>query len=124
MPRQRPSRTNPEALRALRERLQASQEAAQKLAEEALRPTSDRPPPAGWDVPRHASRANDELDALMGLIGALRDVLPPELLAQLADLTRQLLVVVRAVLDWWIDRLERAADARGAEDDVEDIPIS
>jgi hypothetical protein len=124
MPPQRPSRTSPEALEALRARLQATQEAAQRLAEEAA---SDRPPPMGWDVPRRAADAGDELDALISLLATLRDVLPPELRAQLADLVRALLVFVRAVLDWWIGRLETGAAPapEGPGDDgIQDIPIS
>jgi hypothetical protein len=119
MPQSRQSRATPEALRALRERLEATQEAAQRLAEDA---TSSKPPPAGWDVPRSAERANEELEALVALIGSLRELLPPELRAQLADLARQLLVFVRAVLDWWIDRFENGE--RGGDTPVEDIPIS
>jgi hypothetical protein len=119
MPPQRPSRTTPEALQALRERLQATQEAAQRLAEDAASP---KPPPSGWDVPPSAERASDELDALVGLVSALKDLLPPELRAQLAELIRQLLVFVRAALDWWIGRLE--SGPRGGESDVQDIPIS
>jgi hypothetical protein len=119
MPQQRRSRTTPEALQALRERLQATQEAAQKLAEDAANP---KPPPSGWDVPRSAQRAGDELDALVGLVSALTEVLPPELRAQLAELVRQLLTFVRAVLDWWIERLE--GGPRRGDAEVEDIPIS
>ena len=122
---QRPSRTNPEALRALRERLQATQEAAQRLAEEASR---SKPPPNGWDVPRRADEANDELDAIVRMLASLRDVLPDELRAQLADLTRQLLVFIRAVLDWWIERMEAEASSAAARAEadagVQDIPIS
>jgi hypothetical protein len=123
MPPKRPSRTTPEALEALRERLQATQEAAQKLAEDAAR---DRPPPSGWDVPRSADRANEELDALVALVGSLRDLLPAELRAQLAELARQLLLFVRAALDWWIGRLETGdgATTRSGGDDVQDIPIT
>jgi hypothetical protein len=123
MPRQRPSRATPEALQALRERLQATQEAAQRLAEDASRA---KPPPAGWDVPRSAERANDEIDALIAVVGSIRDLLPPELRAQLAEIVRQILVFVRAVLDWWIDRVEReSGGGRGdSRDDVEDIPIA
>ena len=130
MSRPRPSRTNPEALAALRARLQATQEAAQKLAEEASRGTGRRPPANGWDVPHRASEAGDELEAVVRMLAALRDVLPDELRAQLAELVRQLLVFVRAVLDWWIERMEREAsgahDAGGAPpgDAVEDIPIA
>ena len=120
MPRSRPSRATPEALKALRERLQSTQEAAQRLADEA---TGSKPPPMGWDVPHSAERANDEIESLVVLVGSLRDLLPPELRAQLAELARQMLVFVRAVLDWWIDRLEHG-EAGSAGDDVQDIPIS
>ncbi len=113
------SRTPPEALDALRDRLRATQEAAQRLADEA---TSSRVPPAGWDVPHRAEEANAELEALVRMLGTLRDVLPPELRAQLAELVRQLLVFVRAVLDWWIERMEDGP--RGDEPRVEDIPIT
>ena len=127
MPRSRPSRTTPEALQALRERLEATQQAAQRLADDAVRDRAgdDRPPAAGWDVPRSAERANEEIDALIAVVGSIRDLLPPELRAQLAEIVRQILVFVRGVLDWWIDRVEAESGARGdGRDDVEDIPIS
>ncbi|HEV2811764.1 MAG TPA: hypothetical protein VGW10_00825 [Solirubrobacteraceae bacterium] len=113
-----PSRTPPEALDALRERLRATQEAAQALADEAA---GSRVPPAGWDVPGRAEDANAELEALVRMLGMLREVVPPELRAQLAELVRQLLVFVRAVLDWWIAR--SAPGPRGDEPQVENIPI-
>ena len=125
MPR---SRSEAEALERLRERLQATQEAASKLAEEAAaerdaaRAGEDRPPLAGWDVPRRAEHANAEIEGLISLLGTLRDVLPPELRAQLAELVRALLVFVRAVLDWSIERLA-LDERRGDDPDVEDIPI-
>jgi hypothetical protein len=117
MPR---SRTPPEALDALRDRLRATQEAAQRLADEAA--AGSRVPPAGWDVPGRAEEANDELEALVRMLGMLREVVPPELCAHLAELVRQLLVFVRAVLDWWIERT--AEGPRGDEPPVEDIPIT
>jgi hypothetical protein len=125
MPR---SRSEAEALERLRERLQATQQAATKLADEAAaerdaaRAGDDRPPLAGWDVPRRAEDANSEIEALIALLQTLRDVLPPELRAQLAELVRALLVFVRAVLDWSIERLA-LEDRRGDDPDVEDIPI-
>jgi hypothetical protein len=116
----------PDPLAALRDRLAATEEAARRLADEA-RAEAGRPPAAGWDVPRAADRANDELDALVHLLTTLRDTLPPELRAQLADLVRQLLVFVRAVLDWWIGRLEQGragAPPPAPADGFEDIPLS
>jgi hypothetical protein len=121
MPEERPPHTTPEALDALRERLRATQEAAQRLAEDAA---SDRPPPMGWDVPRQADRANEELDALLAMIASLRDLLPPELRAQLAELARAILEFVRSVLDWWIGRMGESEGAGNGPDDVQDIPIS
>lgn len=118
MPR---SRTPPEALDALRERLRTTQEAAQRLADEAASAASSRVPPAGWDVPGRADDANAELEALVRMLGMLRDLVPPELQAQLAQLVRQLLLFVRAVLDWWIERMDEGP--RGDEPPVEDIPI-
>jgi hypothetical protein len=55
------------------------------------------------------------------VLASLRELVPPELQQQVTDLIRQVLVLVRAVLDRWIERLE---PARGGEPDVEDIPIS
>ena len=126
-----PQSSDPDVLAALRERLDATQRAAQRLAEEAARERAARdagwsdenPPPAGWDVPRSADRAGDELDALVGLLTTLREVLPPELRAQLAELVRQILVFVRAVLDWWIGRLEQPPSPAPPTGGVEDIPI-
>lgn len=127
MPR---SKSEAEALERLRERLAATQDAAQKLAEEARAAaggsSSERPPAAGWDVPRRADEANAELEALISLLGTLREVLPPELRAQLADLVKALLVFVRAALDFAIGQLELAAasSSSGDEPEVEDIPIA
>lgn len=111
-----------ERLEALRERLQATQEAAARLAAEAAA-DRDRVPPNGWDVPRRADEANEELDALVRLLASLRDALPPDLRAQLAELARQLLVFVRALLDWWIDRLADEPRPRPPTVEVEDIPL-
>jgi hypothetical protein len=125
-----PPPSEPDALAALRERLERTQQAAQKLAEDAARErdaarAGDKPPPNGWDVPHSAETAGTEVDALVALLTTMRDVLPPELRAQLAELARQILVFVRAVLDWWIGRLEQGPqDPPAPRGDVEDIPIS
>ena len=65
--------------------------------------------------------AHDELQQLVTVIASLRELVPPELQQQVTDLIRQVLVLVRAILDRWIERLE---PTRGGEPDVEDIPIS
>ncbi len=100
-----PSRTPPEALEALRERLRSTQEAAQRLAEEAA--AGSRIPPSGWDVPGRADEANQELEALIRMLATLRDLVPPELRAQLAELVRQLPHAVDRARHGAVDRVHR-----------------
>jgi len=113
----------PDPLSDLRDRLRATQEAAARLAGDA-----SRIPPQGWASPGSGAEGEpadpglaDELQQLVTVIASLREVVPPELQQQVTDLIRQVLVLVRAILDRWIERLE---PTRGGEPDVEDIPIS
>ena len=104
----------------LRERLRATQEAAARLAGE-----EPPVPPQGWAAPPRAGDGSAGLDAelaaLVAALAALRELVPPELQRQVADLVRQVLLLVRAILDRWIERLE---GERGADPTVEDIPIA
>ena len=113
----------PDPLSDLRDRLRATQEAAARLAGDA-----PRIPPQGWASPGSGAEGapadpglGDELQQLVTVIASLRELVPPELQQQVTDLIRQVLVLVRAILDRWIERLE---PTRGGEPDVEDIPIS
>jgi hypothetical protein len=45
---------------------------------------------------------------------------PDELQQQVADVIRQVLLLLRAVIDFWVERLEAP---RGGEVEVEEIPI-
>jgi hypothetical protein len=54
------------------------------------------------------------------LLEAARGALPPELSRQLADALRELLIALRAIIDYSIARLERPPPD---EPEVEDIPI-
>ena len=102
-------------------------EAAERLvreaharAEEAARAAEANTPPNGWASPTGAPAAPD-FAALFALLDAAKGTLPPELLRPVADALRELLIALRAVLDYSIDKLDRPApEAR----DVEDIPIS
>lgn len=69
---------------------------------------------------RQALEELRELEAFQQLAALLREIVPPELQAQLAEVARQLLLLVRAVLDWWVARLE---PGRGERPDVEDVPL-
>ena len=96
-------------LDALRERIRATQEAAERLAGQ---------PRADGD-----EQTAREAQALVALLQTLRDMVPPELWQQIRDLIRQLLLLIRAIIDWWVDRIE-APGPRGAAPAVEDIEIS
>jgi hypothetical protein len=102
----------------LRDRLRSTQEAAARLAGEE----PPRVPPQGWaSPPRTDGGADDELAQLVAVLGSLRELVPAELQQQVTDLIRQVLLLVRAMLDLVIERLE---PGRGGEPDVEDIPIA
>jgi hypothetical protein len=119
-----PPAADPDPIADLRDRLRATQEAAARLAGGAETPRQ------GWAAPGAGgagSGASDDagltedLQQLVAVVASLRELVPPELQQQVTDLIRQVLILVRAILDRWIDRLE---PGRGAEPDVEDIPIA
>jgi hypothetical protein len=97
-------------LTELRERVRAAHAAAERLAGEA-RSQPREPPPR---------EAHDDLDALVGLLRALRELVPPELQHQVSELIRQVLLLLRAIIDFWVQRLDAP---RAAEVEVRDIPI-
>jgi hypothetical protein len=120
-----------DALREIRAHLDDAHAAADRLVREAQRqaeeaegePERERVPPRGWATPGagEASAAPD-LQALLALLDAVRDLVPPELSRQLAEALRELLLALRALLDWYIERLgEPAPGRRNVE--VEDIPL-
>jgi len=96
---------------------------AQRQAEEAGEPPREEVPPRGWATPgAGAASATPDLAALLALLDAVRDTVPAELTRQLAEALRDLLLAVRALLDWYIERLGEPAPGRGGVE-VEDIPL-
>ena len=91
---------------------------AQARAEEAARAAARAIPPNGWSAP--GGQSPPDVRALFGLLDAARGAIPPELLRQLADALRELLIAIRAVLDYSIERLEHT---QATPPPVEDIPI-
>ena len=83
-------------------------------------------PPRGFENPKeHAASSPPpfpDLSALTGLMDLARSSLPPDLQRQLQQALRELLIALRAVLDYSIDRLEPGPEPPPAT--VEDIPIS
>jgi hypothetical protein len=118
-------------LRELRERLGATQAAAERLAGEAagaMRAAAEgRVPPQGWAVPEERGARQQEAQAVLALLQALRDIVPPELQAQLTEVIRQVLLLLRALIDWWVERLDPERPRAGEpppEERLQDIPIS
>lgn len=102
----------------LRRRLRETQEAAARMASAI--------PPQGWATPQEGREAADEIEALASVLRTLRDVVPPELAEQVRDVLRQVLLLLRAAIDLWVERLE--GDGPGAPpagpDEFEEIPVT
>jgi hypothetical protein len=106
----------PTRLDDLRARLRETQAAAQRLADEI--PSSP---------PRAQAEAADEIQALVSILRALRDAVPEDLWEQIREIVRQLLLLLRALLDLVVERLGADAAPAGAGRQgphLQDIPIS
>ncbi|MBV8948392.1 MAG: hypothetical protein JO286_24250 [Solirubrobacterales bacterium] len=142
-----PPRTSAEeALRRLEQRLDRATEAAERLMAEVAAeaasaghpgqgaghpgegagdpgdPTEQvKPPPAGWQIPEDAhSGTSPELEPLFTLVQAMRELIPAELQRRLVAALRELLLALRALIDWYLERL---GSRRERSVEVEDIPI-
>jgi hypothetical protein len=117
----------PEAdpLGAVREAERLVREAQERAEAIAREQPAGGPPPSGWDVPheqRSAGSPFPDLAALAGLLEAARGAVPPDLARQLADALRELLLALRALIDWYLERLGEP-DAGRSDVEVEDIPL-
>jgi hypothetical protein len=86
-------------------------------------PPDGAPWSADWDwgeqyVPPRSGPTPD-LSAVVALLDSLRRLIPPELQEQFNALQRELLLLLRGLIDWQLERLESGS----AETPVEDIPI-
>jgi hypothetical protein len=120
------------ALRRLEQRLDQASEAAERLIAEAAAAAMRRPPAAGWQ-PREAptdeqpepggrsgALSGTEIELLLSAVRALRGRIPPELTQRLGEALREVLLALRALIDWYLER----ADSRGREPaEMRDIPI-
>jgi hypothetical protein len=80
----------------------------------------DDVPTNGWDSP--GEEPPDDADALSQIVRALLEVIPPDVQARMLDAVRDLLQALRALIDWWISRLE-CRSAGGGPPEVRDIPV-
>jgi hypothetical protein len=71
---------------------------------------------AGFPPPRSGL---PDLTPLFALVDALRRMVPAELQEQWVTFQRELLLLVRAMIDWYLERLDAGPHAP----EVEDIPI-
>ena len=110
-----------DALRRLEQRLSSASDAAERLIAEAARTAERKPPPAGWQSRPEQERGGGELEVLIQAIQAARDLIPPDVLQRLAAALRELLLAIRALIDWYLERMDRRRAAEASE--VEDIPI-
>ena len=117
-----------DALGRLEERLDRASEAAERLLADAAEHVTGRPPPAGWQQQAppedgaggSASGLGADADLLLAVVAALRDRIPPDLQQRLAEAVREVLLAVRALIDWYLERSERR---RPEPSDIQDIPI-
>jgi hypothetical protein len=95
-------------------------------------PHADRPadpgPPPGWEdfVRENGARtgggargAIPDFTPLIAIVEALRRAIPHELQEQFNTLQRELLLTLRALIDWYLERLDKPE----LTPQVEDIPI-
>jgi hypothetical protein len=80
-----------------------------------------QPPPAGWQTPGdEPPRVAPELDPFIALVHTMRDLIPPELQQRLIAALREVLLALRALIDWYLERIDRR---REQNVEVQDIPI-
>jgi hypothetical protein len=84
--------------------------------EEQPPPRADRDP---LDPPPSPRRGAFDLSPLFLLLDGLRRALPRDLQEQFNALVRELLLTLRAMIAWYLERL----DGRRREPRVEDLPI-
>ena len=108
----------------LRERLEATRDAAEQLAGEAAGAAraerEGEDPGPGWRTAEERETLRDDAASLASTLATLSELIPAELRPQLGEVLRQVLLLVRALIDWIVERLPQT---RGAEPVVEDIPV-
>jgi hypothetical protein len=112
-------------LRRLEERLDRASRAAERLIAEArghgAAAAGRKPPAAGWQAPRSDTADHSELELLAQLIQSVRELVPDDLQRRLSEALKEVLLALRALIDFYLERPERR-DA--AAEEMKDIPIS
>ena len=79
------------------------------------------PPPQGWaSAGQDSPRSPGDLELLITALEAVGELVPPDLRRRLGDAVREVLLAVRALIDWYLERTE----GRSSEPpEVQDIPV-
>lgn len=108
----------------LRERVRETRAAAERLADEAAtaRAAHERgaDPGPGWRTAGERAQSGEQLAALADLLRTLGTLLPEELREQLAELARQVLLLLRELVDRLAEWLTPPAAPPGP---VEPVPV-
>jgi hypothetical protein len=110
-------------LARLGERLEQASDAAERLMDEAAARIAEhvKPPPSGWQTQDQADAPSRLPSAELALVlQSLRDLVPDDLQRRLSDAVRELLLAIRALLDWYLERVEQR---RSEPVQVQDIPV-
>lgn len=117
-----------ERLRNLEQRLDRASQAADRLIAEAAQAATHKPPPAGWQQPEPDAGAaasergasGSQFELLLDALLALRGRIPPELQRRLGEALREVLLAIRALIDWYLERSEQRSEEPA---EPRDIPI-
>lgn len=113
-----------ERLERLEERLGRATEAAERLISDARTGGGEgkgpKPPTSGWQAPSDERRQLPELEALVNAVSALRELIPPDVADRLVAAIKEVLLALRALVDYWLERIDRKPPPPA---EVQDIPI-
>lgn len=112
-------------LAELRRRLEETRDAAERLSGDvgdarAREGVGEEPPP-GMRTGYEREALRDDVASMAQLVQSLVDLVPEDLREQVYEILRQILLLLRALIDWLVDRLPQV---RGGTPVVEDIPVS
>ena len=109
-----------DVLARLEERLERASDAAERLFADAAEAAFRRPPPQGFEADQEPRSSGGEFDQLLAALDAVAELVPPDLRRRLREAVREVLLAVRALIDWYLERSERQATE---PPEVQDIPV-
>jgi hypothetical protein len=118
-------------LQELRQRLRNTGQAARELADqvntmrdqgEAWTQAEEPGTDSGETADSSSPFLHDDLQAVIRALQILRSIIPLELQQQLAEIVREVLRALRALIDWVLDRESSNPSPKPAA--VEEIPVS